>query len=165
MCFHYPQIKIKHWENLRILFAESCEFYIVTLMLVACKLKNFDVSPFQNLKFDWKATLSVIESRPRMLSWNQNFLLCDCPTLVPSHLFSQNYMVFFENQNKVVGKRNGKNNSSESSVNLKLPGLPRCENLSPSQSGRSLKSGRSLIHNNNFNGNQISTWWAFQRST
>ena len=162
MYFHYPQIKIKHWENLRILFAESCEFYIVTLMLVARKLKNFDVSPSQNLKFDWKATLSVIEFRPRMLYWNQNFLLCDCPTLVHSHLFSQNYMVFFENQNKVVGKRKGKNNSSESSVNLKLSGLPRTVKTCLPQR---FKSGRSFIHTNNFSGNQISSWRAFQRST
>ena len=162
MYFHYPQIKIKHWENLRILFAESCEFYIVTLMLVARKLKNFDVSPSQNLKFDWKATLSVIEFRPRMLYWNQNFLLCDCPTLVHSHLFSQNYMVFFENQNKVVGKRNGKNNSSESSVNLKLSGLPRTVKTCLPQR---FKSGSSFIHTNNFSGNQISSWRAFQRST
>lgn len=58
------------------------EFYSITWMLLAHKLKNFDVFPSYNLKFDWRVTLPVVEFGSKMLYSSQNFLLHDWPTLV-----------------------------------------------------------------------------------
>ena len=51
-------------------------------MLAANKSEKFNISPPQNLKFGWKATLPVVDFHPRMLFSIKKFLFGGWPTLV-----------------------------------------------------------------------------------
>ena len=79
-------------------------------MLVASKSKNFNVSLTQNLKFDWKPALPVVNFHPRMLFSMEELLFCGWPTLVQSHLFSKldgsNYKNYWNHAGQVKRKVN-----------------------------------------------------------
>ena len=85
-------------------------------MLVARKSKKFNVSPTQNLEFDWKASLPVVDLHPRMLLSRKKFIFCGWLTLMQSHLFSKLAGLNYHNYQICTGPVKRKVNCSELSV-------------------------------------------------
>ena len=126
---------------------------------------------FQNkLQNTWTAKLQTFANLlcPHPKTWNMIGKpltsrwrlpkLCDCLTLVQSHIYFK-ITFFLKQQGTVVGKQNGKINCNEPSVKLKLLGLPHMVKTCPELTWlpQSFKPGCSLIHMANFDGNQISS--------
>ena len=79
-------------------------------MNVSCpEIKDFDVSQSENLNFDCKATLPLVEFRPSMLYSTKNFLLRDCPILTGEiSTVSSKLPAFFSKNQNTIGKPNKK---------------------------------------------------------
>ena len=61
-------------------------------MLIALKSEKISVSPTQNLKFDWKAALLVVDFHQRMLfQWKNFFFVVDQHWCTAT--FFQNWLV------------------------------------------------------------------------
>ena len=101
-------------SKLTIFCVKSREFYSVTSLLIARKPKKNNASLTFNLKFDWKATLPVVDFHPRML------FFCGWSTLVWSHLS----LKLADSNYKMLAKWNGKLIAASCLLNLTPWGLP-----------------------------------------
>ena len=91
-------------------------------MLIALKSKKISVSPTQNLKFDWKAALLVVDFHQRMLfQWKNFFFVVDQHWCTAT--FFQNWLAQITKTIIIMlAKRTGK--LSELSIEITFLGLP-----------------------------------------